>query len=159
MFERIVGLCIAAGLVKGEGFSVDASVIEADASRYHGEAPDDIDWSKIEKPSRAVREYLNALDETDEPASGRKKPKVISTSDPASAWTAKANKCAQFGHGLNYLIDNERAIIVDVEATPARTYDEVEVTKAMIERTQARFGLKPDRLAAESVYGTGKFLG
>ena len=159
VFERIVGLCLTAGLVKGEGFAVDASVIEADASRYHGEAPDEIDWNKIEKPSRAVREYLDALDETDEPAPGRKKPKVISKSDPASAWTAKANKRVQFGYGLNYLIDNEHAVIVDVEATPARTYDEVEVTKAMIERTQTRFGLKPDRLAADSAYGTGKFLG
>jgi len=49
----------------------------------------------------------------------RKPPKVISPSDPSSAWTAKAN--VQFGYGLNYLIDVEHAIIVDVEATPART--------------------------------------
>jgi hypothetical protein len=35
-------------------------------------------------------------------------PKVISPSDPCSAWTAKANKRVQFGYGLNYLIDVER---------------------------------------------------
>src|SRR5450631_830659 len=52
---------------------------------------------------------------------GRKPPKVISPSDPSSAWTAKGNKRVQFGYGLNYLIDVEHAIIVDVEATPART--------------------------------------
>jgi hypothetical protein len=40
-----------AGLVKGEGFAVDASVIEADASRYHGKAPDEIDWSLPERLS------------------------------------------------------------------------------------------------------------
>jgi transposase len=159
VFERIVGLCIATNLVKGEGFAVDASVIEADASRYHGEAPDEIDWSKIEKPSRAVREYLDALDEAGELEAGRKRPKVISPSDPASAWTAKANKRVQFGYGLNYLIDNEHAVIVDVEATPARTYDEVAATKTMIERTETCFGLKPDRLAADTAYGTGRFLG
>jgi hypothetical protein len=44
---------------------------------------------------------------------------VISLSDPCSAWTAKANKRVQFGHGLNYLIDIENAVIVDVQATPA----------------------------------------
>ena len=33
---------MAAGLVKGEGFAVDASVMEANASRYHGKAPDEI---------------------------------------------------------------------------------------------------------------------
>jgi hypothetical protein len=40
--------------------------------------------------------------------------------DPCSAWTAKANKRVQFGYGLNYLIDIENAVIVDVEATPDR---------------------------------------
>ena len=136
VFERIVGLCMNTGLIKGEGFAVDASVIEADASRYHGVAPDEIDLHAIENPSRAIREYLAALDEAGELEPGRKPPKVISPSDPASAWTAKANKRVQFGYGLNYLIDNEHAVIVDVEATPARTYDEVASTRVMIERTE-----------------------
>ncbi len=159
VFERVVGICLAAGFIKGDGFSVDASVIEADASRYHGLAPEKIDWSTVEKPSRAVREYLDALDEAEEPDEGRKTPKVISPSDPASAWTAKANKRVQFGYGLNYLIDNEHAIIVDVEPTPARTFDEVQATAVMIARTEQRLGLKPKRLAADTAYGTGKFLG
>jgi hypothetical protein len=89
----------------------------------------------------------------------RKPPKVISLSDPCSAWTAKANKRVQFGYGLNYLIDIENAVIVDVEATPARTYDEVAAARTMIERTEQRMGLKPQRLAADTAYGTGKFLG
>ncbi|MDH3665281.1 MAG: transposase [Alphaproteobacteria bacterium] len=158
VFERVVGLCLSTGLIAAEGFAVDASVIEADASRYHGLAPDEIDWSKVEKPSRAVREYLHALDEAGELEPGRKPPKVISPSDPASAWTAKANKRVQFGYGLNYLIDNAHAVIVEVEATPARTYDEVASTKLMIERAKRRFNLKPRLLAADSAYGTGKFL-
>src|SRR5215470_7373355 len=33
VFERVVGTCIAAGLVGGEGFAVDASLIEADANK------------------------------------------------------------------------------------------------------------------------------
>jgi len=79
-------------------------------------------------------------------------PKMISPSDPSSAWTAKTNKRVQFGYGLNYLIDVEHAIIVDVEATPARTYDEVASTKTMIERTEQRLNLKPDWLAADTAY-------
>src|SRR5262249_46483558 len=75
----------------------------------------------------------------------RKAPKVISPSDPASAWTAKANKRVQFGYGLNYLIDVEHAVIVDVEATPARTFDEVAATPVMIDRTERTFALKPKR--------------
>jgi hypothetical protein len=132
--------------------------MEADASRYRGKAPDAIDWSVPERQTRAVAEFLGALDDED-PNADRKLPKVISPVDPCSAWTAKANKRVQFGYGLNYLIDTAHAVIVDVEATPARTYDEVAATKMMIERTEQTFGLKPDRLAADTAYGTGKFLG
>src|SRR6266508_1620690 len=99
-----------AGLVGGEGFAVDASVMEADASRYRGKAPDEIDWSRPERQTRAVVEFLTALDDEDGNAD-RKLPKVISPVDPCSAWTAKANKRVQFGYGLNYLIDIENAVI------------------------------------------------
>jgi transposase len=159
IFERVVWTAMAMGLVKGEGFAVDASVLEANASRYHGKAPEELDWGAPERQTRAVREYLSALDETAEPNPDRMPPKVISPSDPSSAWTAKANKRVQFGYGLNYLIDIENAVIVDVEATPARTYDEVLATKTMIERTAKCFDLRPKRLAADTAYGTGKFLG
>jgi hypothetical protein len=71
---------------------------------------------------------LDGLDTDATPNPGRKPPKVISPSDPCSAWTTKANKRVQLGYGLNYLIDIDNAVIVDVEPTPAR-YDEVESTK------------------------------
>jgi transposase len=173
IFERVVASCMAAGLVKGEGFAADATVMEANASRYHGKAPDELDWTDGQRQKRAVAEYLAGLEVEAQVDEGgvdggdcdgasrkpdRKPPKVISPSDPSSAWTAKANKRVQFGYGLNYLVDVEHAIIVDVEATPARTFDEVAATKTMIERTERRLDLKPKRLAADTAYGTGKFL-
>src|SRR5215475_10202662 len=157
LFEAVVRACMDAGLVKGEGFAVDASVMEADASRYHGKAPGEIDWSLPERQTRAAAEFLGGLEDED-PDANRKLPKAISPSDPCSAWTAKANKRVQFGYGLNYMIDVEYAVIVDVEATPARTYDEVAATRTMIDRTETTFGLKPGRLAADTAYGTGKLL-
>lgn len=54
IFERVVAACMAAGLVKGEGFAVDASVMEANASRYHGKAPDELDWTDAQRQKRAV---------------------------------------------------------------------------------------------------------
>ena len=105
VFEAVVRACMDAGLVKGEGFAVDASVMEANASRYRGKAPDEIAWAEPERQTRAVKEYLAALEAETEPNPDRKLPKVISPSDPSSAWTAKANKRVQFGYGLNYLID------------------------------------------------------
>src|SRR3954453_23040306 len=159
IFEHVVAACMAAGLVKGEGFAVDASVMEANASRYHGKAPDEIEWSEPERQTRAVKEYIAALEAETEPNPDRKPPKVISPSDPCSAWTTKANKRVQFGYGLNYLIDTENAVIVDVEATPARTYDEVEATRTMLDRTERRLNLKPKRLFADTPFGKGGFLG
>jgi transposase len=132
VFECVVAACMENGLVRGEGFAVDASVMEANASRYHGKAPDELDWTDAQRQKRAVAEYLAALEsearsqgEVDhgndagdgsdggrEGRSDRKLPKVISPSDPSSAWTAKANKRVLFGYGLNYLIDVEHAVIV-----------------------------------------------
>src|SRR5271170_7737268 len=63
VFEGVVAKCIAAGLVGGEGFSIDASLIRADAGkkkRMPGDQP--IPWPRAEEASRAVREYLAALD-------------------------------------------------------------------------------------------------
>jgi transposase len=83
-FEAVVRACMEAGLVKGEGFAVDASVMEADASRYHGKAPDDIEWAQPECQTRAVKEYLAALDVDAQSSPDRKPPKLISPSDPCS---------------------------------------------------------------------------
>ena len=106
------------------------ALLEADASRYEGVSGDQpIDWSDPRLNTRAVREYLAALDPAPNP--DRKTPKVVSLPDPCSAWTAKANKRVLFGYGLNYLIDNKHAVIVDVAATPARTYDEVAARSLM----------------------------
>ena len=53
----------------------------------------------------------------------------------------------------NYLIDLDHAVIVDVEATTSVRQAEVTAARRMIERTQARFGLWPERLAADAGYG------
>src|SRR6476659_8434506 len=157
VFEAVVRACMDAGLIKGEGFAIDASVMEADASRYHGKAPGEIDWSLPERQTRAAAEFLGGLEDED-PDANRKLPKAISPSDPCSAWTAKANKRVQFGYGLNYMIDTAHAVLVDVEATPARTFDEVVAPRTMIDRTERAFGLRPQRLAADTAYGTGRLI-
>src|ERR1700733_9934964 len=64
VFERVVEACIAAGLVGGEGFAVDASLIQADANK-HRSIPG-FEWQKTcvaETASRATREYLATLDD------------------------------------------------------------------------------------------------
>jgi hypothetical protein len=70
VFEAVVRACMDAGLVKGEGFAVDASVIEADASRYHCVTTEEADWSPPERQTRAVAEFLGAVDD-DNPTADR----------------------------------------------------------------------------------------
>ncbi|HYN39037.1 MAG TPA: IS1182 family transposase [Rhodospirillales bacterium] len=160
VFETVVRACMAAGLVGGEGFAVDASVIEADASRFNrvpgGTA---IDWTDEQQARRPIAEYLAALDSETPPTNPERAPKAISPSDPCAAWTTRGRFKAAFAYSLNCLIDLEEAVIVDVAATPTRISKEVDATETMLERTEDRFGLKPQRIAADVAYGTGEMLG
>ncbi len=172
VFEEVVAKCIAAGLVGGEAFSVDASLIRADAGkkkRVHGDQP--IAWPKPEEASRAVREYLAALDaahhdeETgaDEGSSdggGKrgKPPKEISLTDPQAAWVARKGTDPFFAYDANYLIDNKAGIIVDAEGTRANRIAEIAIAETMIERVKERFNLRPRRLAGDTVYGAARLL-
>jgi transposase len=159
VFEEVVCGCMKAGLVGGEGFAVDASVIEADASRFQRVEGAEVNWTAGQRVSRPTSEYLAALESENPPINPKQKPKAMSPSDPCAAWTTRGRHKVMFGYSLNYLIDMENAVILDVEATPTRISKEVDATETMIERTEDRFGLKPDRLAGDVAYGTGEMLG
>ena len=144
---------MAAGLVKGEGFAVDASVVAADASGQRSvPGTASVDWNDERLRTRAVREYLAALDESQAP------PKSVSLTDPQARWTCAPGGPAFFAYSTNYLIDVEHGVIVDVEATPANRTHEVESTKRMIERVEATFALKPERLIGDMAYGGAPML-
>lgn len=159
VFETVVRGCMDAGLVGGEGFAVDASVIEADASRFARIEGSEIDWTDAQRARRPIREYLAALDGANAPTNPARAPKALSPTDPSAAWTTRGRNKVMFGYSLNYLIDTEEAIIVDVEATPTRLSKEVDATETMLERTEERFDLKPERIAGDVAYGTGEMLG
>jgi transposase len=150
LFEEVVARCMRAGLVGGEGFAIDASVIEADAAAGRKVDGKLTTWPEAEKLARPVREYLAALDQaaaaeaakTEDadhdmpPGNPPTPPKVTSLTDPSAAWTNKGQRKVGFAYGTNYLIDLQRAIIVDVEATPARWSAEVATTKTMLGRVR-----------------------
>jgi transposase len=163
VFERVVERCLAAGLVGGEAFSVDASLIKADvnpAKRVPGDEP--IAWPERDKASRAVRDYLSALDRenAETPAGGgtRKPRMAISLTDPEAAWVAYRKIRSIFAYHANYLIDNKLGIIVDAEGNRANRIEENRAAVRMVERVAARFGLTPDRLAGDMAYGSGQTL-
>jgi transposase len=156
LFDEVVRRCMAAGLVKGEGFAVDASVVVADASRQRGvPASKAADWSNLALSTRAVREYLDALDNE---AFEQAAPRRISLTDPQSRWTAAPGGPAFFAYSTNYLIDTEHGVILDVEATPAHRTAEVDSTKTMVDRVEERFDITPERLVGDTAYGTAPRL-
>lgn len=159
VFERIVETCIASGLVGGEGFAVDASLIVADANKQR--SIPGLEWNRTHTgraPSRAMKEYLATLDAAAFGAASEVTPKFISPSDPAAQWTGAMRGPAFFAYADNYLVDVKFGIIVDVEASRAIRQAEVGAAKTMIERTEQRFDLKPVYLAADTAYGSAETL-
>src|ERR1700681_4477344 len=155
VFEQVLERCVREGLVGGEGFAIDASLVKADANRQRGVPGAEADWSDRQSVTRPVREYLAALDEAEVEKST---PKNISLTDPAAQWTA-AGGPAFYAYSANYLIDTAVGMVVDVEATAAHKTDEINATRTMIERVEDRFDLKPDRLIGDTNYGTAEILG
>ena len=172
VFERVVALCISAGLVGGDAFSVDASLIKADVNktrRLPGDQP--ITWPKAEEASHAVREYIAALDaansdkDSDEDGGGssegsrrRKPPKEVSLTDPQATWVTRPGVDPFFAYDANYLIDNKAGIILDAVGTRANRAVEIAVTQTMVDRVERRFDLRPQRLAGDTAYGAVRLL-
>jgi transposase len=156
LFEATVQRCMAEGIVGGQGFAVDASMIRADAHRQKGVANrEELD---PENTTCAVTEYLAVLDDTAFGAATEVAPKFISPTDPAARWTAAAGGPACYAYCDNYLIDVEHAVIVDVEATTAVRQAEVGAAQTMLTRTAETFGLWPERLIADTGYGSAAML-
>jgi len=61
LFEKTVARCNADGLVGGESFAVDGSLVRADVNRQH--AVDHADGLPDPATSHAVRDYLAVLDD------------------------------------------------------------------------------------------------
>jgi transposase len=154
LFETVLQRCMKEGLVRGEGFATDASIIKADAQRQHAVPGDEIiDWGNSKAATRPVREYLAALEEANPPAA----PKSVSLTDPASSWTA-AHGPAYFAYCTNYLIDLDAGIIVDVEASSVSKTAESNATRIMVDRVEEKYDIKPKRLVGDTNYGTAPML-
>ena len=154
LFEDVVNQCRKAGLVPGEGFAVDGSFVHGDARRdLRVESVAAI--REVGSSARPVREYLAALEAGNPVHDGGAK--YLSPTDPAAAWNTKEGR-GRFGYFTNYMIDTAHAVIVDVEATPARMAQEIVAAKAMLDRVATAHDIEPDILAADKGYGTGPFL-
>lgn len=161
LFETTVARCIADGLVSGQRFAADASLIEADANKQNSTPKEIWDTSAInpEDAPRAVREYLGVLEDAAFGAASTVEPKFTSHSDPASQWSAARKGPAFFAYSTNYLVDTDYSVIVDVEATRSIRQAEVGSVRTMLDRVKGKFALDPERIIADTAYGSGPMLG
>ena len=82
----------------------------------------------------------------------------LSLTDPQARWPAATGGPAFYAYSTNYLIDTEHGVIMDVEPPPAHCTAEVESTKIIIDRVEAQFDIKPERLIGDTAYGTAPML-
>ena len=158
VFETVLARCIAEGVVGGEAFAVDASTIRADANREQG-GPGKDGLPPEVMHRRAVREYIETLDEAAFGGATDTVPKFLSPVDPAARWTRTRNDgSAKYSYSVNYLIDCENAVIMDVEGTAAIRTAEVHSTRVMLARVAARADIKPKRLSGDTAYGSAEML-
>ena len=156
LFEATVRRCMDEGLVGGDGFAVDASLIRAEANRQRFHPGED--GLPPDLSSRAVDEYLAVLDDAAYGAATSVVPSRVSPSDPAARYTSAHGGQAQFCYATNYLIDVQNAVIIDVEASTAVRQAEVTAAKRMIERVHDDLGLWPRKLIADTGYGSAEML-
>ena len=160
VFEATVERCLKEDLVSGEGFAVDASLIPADANKTRSLPAAEWNTEVARKiGSRAAQEYLDTLDDAAFGAASPSQPKFVAKSDPAAQWTRAEESRPYFAYATNYLIDTENSVIMDVEATRAIRQAEVGASQTMLDRTQKRFGIKPDWIAGDTAYGSSDNLG
>jgi len=151
LFEEIVRRCLEAGLVEGQNLAVDGTMVGANASRQSRVPREQL--KETAQLSRTVREYLAELEE-ENPVSDAE---MISTTDPDAILATKGGGTAIMAYYDNYLIDTTSRVIVDVEATPALSRQEMVAACRMIERVE-KLRLRPESLGADKAFGSGEFL-
>jgi transposase len=143
VFEGVVAKCITAGLVRGEGFSIDASLIKGRRGQEEAVAWQSANClaesgrgipcgSRVPQRFRCRAQRRGEQQSDDARSSGggrRRPPKEISLTDPQAAWVARKSTDPFFAYDANYLIDNKVGIIVDAEGTRANRIAEIAITR------------------------------
>jgi transposase len=156
LFERIVAQCVTAGLVNGEHLSVDGSFIQANATNDSRIPREQL--AEAAQVKRAVRKYLQELEEENGDGEPVHQQDKVSTTDPDATYASKGNRPAELGYFDNYLVDNSSCVIVGVQATAARLSQESAAARDMIEGYRERHGRMPQSVAADNTYGNGELL-
>src|SRR5271169_5705253 len=154
LFEEIVRQCVEVGLVQGKHLSVDGSFVEANAAKESRIPREQL--AEAAQVNHTVRQYLVELEEQNPVEEPVHEQDQVSTTDPDSTYATKGGMPARMGYYDNYLVDNQRCVIVGVQATAARMSQETVAAQDMLTRFTQWEGREREAVAADTTYGNGE---
>lgn len=152
-FDQTVRLCCEAGLVDGHLVHVDSTSVKANASlKSVRDKRPAVRLSGGESfcPDLAPQAYWDALEAEDPlPVNQRKS----STTDPEAGITSRYGKNLKLGYSDHRVIDDQRGVILETQATPSHVTDNLQLP-SLLHGLIFRQGMVPQALAADRKYGS-----
>jgi len=152
LFQRVLGLCVAAGLVGAEKLHLDASLVRADASKN----------SIKELPAEVVEKMRQAMGRLDEPdlagfraPAGTVNATRVSTTDPGATLAKQTGEKAVPSYKNHRGVD-DRAGVITAVATTTGVVDEAGLLPSLLAQHQERLGRLPQTAVADGKYGTAQ---
>ena len=144
-FERIVVQCVEKGLVDGTKIFMDASFIDANAS------------NGVFMDKYSLKKYLNdgylELEKRLEEKEGEVNTRYVSATDPDASIVRYKGGKARLQYKTHRIVDNLHEVITAVEVTPGAV-DEAHKMTSLIDSHTTNTLIKPDKVVADSKYGT-----
>jgi transposase len=169
-FEKIVELCVEAGLVWGEELYFDSTIVDANAAinnmidRSKSEANQHVEDLWVKNEEEVHNDTLRDLVEkyNGERFTGLRKPSYkritdekVSLTDPdAAPMRAQGGGSAVLGYRDHYIVDGGKArIILSALVSPASIMDNTPLLN-MVDWTCSRWQLEPEIAVGDAKYGT-----
>jgi len=149
LFNRVVRQAVEAGLVDGEKIFVDASLVEADASKNSVKKLDDI------KLDEQYQELVKRLDERAEDGAegcGKINQEHISSTDPDATITSQ-NGVRNLSYKVHRSVDDRKEIITSCSVTTG-SVNEAHVLEKTIADHEDAVDKNVKTVVADSKYGT-----
>jgi transposase len=161
LFQKVLKLCVEAGLVNGKLLITDSTHVKANASKTSKitveiERKTNAYFERLDEYEKVERERLNM------PAIERKKPEneiveqTKSATDEGSGWLSRPGKPNGFHYLSHQTLDAENGIIVDVEVTAGNTSDNIPYIEQVdrSKETLQELNIEVSAVCADSGYDT-----
>jgi len=153
LFVRTVGQCVQAGLVDGSKIHVDASLVDANASKDSVvKGPPEL----IGALKRAYAATESKLEETATPPGYEAvNDRLVSTTDPDAAMVRKGGSDSRPRYHHHRVVDDAHGVITAVETTPGSIAENKKLIE-LIDQHQANTALAVETVVADHKYGTNE---